>query len=122
MTVSTEIKIEDIIFADNNGIPVVSSVQVAESFEKEHKNILQSIENLKSDMDSISGTSAENSANLFIEGYYSDSYDRNQKCYYMNRDGFSLLVMGFTGTVALKWNTTYNNKYMASSNRLAICF
>ena len=38
---------------------------------------------------------------MFFEAEAPDSYDRPQRTYLMNRDGFSLLVMGFTGK--LRW-------------------
>ena len=53
---------------------ITTSLKVAEVFEKEHKNVLRSIDNLVAEMD---------------------------------RDGFSLLVMGFTGEKALQWKIKY---------------
>lgn len=44
---------------------------------------------------------------MFWLANYQDSYGRNQKLYRMNRDGFSLLVMGFTGKKALEWKLKY---------------
>lgn len=81
-----------------NGQPVVSSREVAEHFGKEHKNVLQSIKNL----------AAENSAakSWFFESSFSDR-GKSYPMYLMNRDGFSLLVMGFTGKEALDWKIKY---------------
>lgn len=78
---------------------VTTSLQVAETFEKEHRNITQSIEKL----------TAENSAvkNMFYESTYKNSRGKEYKMYYMNRDGFSLLVMGFTGSKALEFKLDY---------------
>jgi Rha family phage regulatory protein len=81
---------------------VVSSRTVAEKFEKDHKNVLQTIENLMPQI-----RSAEKSAHLFYASTYEDSYKRQQKEYLMNRDGFSLLAMGFTGSAALQWKLKY---------------
>ena len=44
---------------------------------------------------------------MFWLANYQDAYGRNQKLYRMNRDGFSLLVMGFTGRKALEWKLKY---------------
>ncbi len=85
---------------------VCDSLEVAEHFGKRHKNMIQNIERL-----------AENSADvssLFREQTYVDSYGRTQKKYYMNRDGFSLLVMGFTGKQAIEWKM----KYIEAFNRM----
>lgn len=80
---------------------VVSSREVATNFEKQHKHVLESIENLKEGV-------AEKSANLFIESTYQHSQNKQwYKEYLLTRDGFSLLVMGFTGKKALDWKLKY---------------
>ena len=81
------------------GVATVSSRQVAEDFGKQHKDVLKAICGLQ--------TSAQNCANLFFESTYPDKYGRKQKEYLMTRDGFSLLVMGFTGKEALSWKLKY---------------
>ena len=90
------VKIEEI---NKEETLVVSSRDVAENFEKEHKHVLEAIREIK--------TSVENSAHLFIENKYQDSYKRDQTEYLLTRDGFSLLVMGFTGQKALDWKLKY---------------
>lgn len=99
-----EIKIEN-----TNGKPTVSSIQVAKDFEKEHKNVIQTIKNL----------TAENSAvkDMFIENTYFTERGRQYKCYEITRDGFSLLVMGFTGKKALEWKL----KYIEAFNKMEQC-
>lgn len=88
-----------------NNQAVVSSRQVAEHFGKEHKNVLASIRDI---------LVAENSATKFF--LESNHEYRGQKFpeYLMNRDGFSLLVMGFTGREALQWKM----KYIAAFNAM----
>ena len=44
---------------------------------------------------------------MFQKTTYKEFYGRNQPMYYMNRDGFSLLAMGFTGKKALEWKLKY---------------
>lgn len=91
-----EIKINN-----DNGTLTVSSLQVAEDFEKEHRNVVQAIEELKKGV-------AEKSADLFIESSYQHPQNKQTyKCYNLTRDGFSLLVMGFTGKKALEWKLKY---------------
>lgn len=82
-----------------SGVPCVSSLQVAEDFGKKHKHVLEAIENIR----------AENSAvtPMFIESTYQAGTGKNYKCYDITRDGFSLLVMGFTGKEALDWKLRY---------------
>lgn len=79
---------------------VTDSRQIAEHFEKQHKDVLKAINNL------IAGDQRK-IAPMFYTSTASDSYGREQKVYLMNRDGFSLLVMGFTGKKALEWKLKY---------------
>ena len=82
---------------------VVSSRRVAEDFEKRHSDVLEAIEKLHS---------AEKSVQLFFfKTFYKDASGKSNKEYFMNRDGFSLLVMGFTGTKALEWKLKYINAF-----------
>lgn len=82
----------------NNGQVVVSSRQIADDFEKEHRNIIRDIESYRDVL---------KNEQMFFQDTYKDSYNRNQKMYLMNRDGFSILVMGFTGQKALEWKLKY---------------
>ena len=95
---------EDLVEIKNHQV-VVSSRQVAEKFGKEHRNVLATIREI---------LGAENSAAKFFE---EDSVEyRGQKfpVYIMNRDGFTLLAMGFTGKEALQWKM----KYIAAFNEM----
>lgn len=78
---------------------VTTSLQVAEDFGKRHDNVLRDIETLKKDV--------LNFEEMFSEGDIPDSYGRSRKTYYMNRDGFTLLAMGFTGKEALRFKLKY---------------
>jgi anti-repressor protein len=95
----------DLVIIDKGQV-VVSSRKVAEDFEKRHDNIIRDIETLKKDSLKI-----EEMFHLTTEP---DAYGRNQKLYLMNRDGFSILVMGFTGHRALEWKL----KYIDAFNRM----
>ena len=83
----------DIILSTQNGEPVASSRQIAESFGKEHKSVLRSIEDLV----------AQNCAakSMFYETTF-ENRGKQYPMYLMNRDGFTLLAMGFTGKAALE--------------------
>lgn len=78
---------------------VTTSLKVAESFSKAHRNVLASIKKL----------TAENSAvkNMFAESTYVNKRGQEQPMYYMNRDGFTLLAMSFTGDKALQFKLKY---------------
>lgn len=96
----------DIILSMQNGEPVVSSRQIAENFDKNHRDVLRAVDNLKEDV--------RNFAQMFFESTEPDSYGREQRAYLMNRDGFALLAMGFTGKAALEWKL----KYIAAFNEM----
>ena len=96
----------DIILSMRNGKPVVSSRQIAENFDKNHRDVLRAVDNLKEDV--------RNFAQMFFESTEADSYGREQRTYLMNRDGFTLLAMGFTGKAALEWKL----KYIAAFNEM----
>lgn len=81
--------------------PVCTSLDVAAKFEKKHKNVMQKIEQILSD------DSAEFSAQCFFKSSYTDASGKTNPMYYMNRDGFTFLVMGFTGKKANEWKWKY---------------
>ncbi|WP_455386495.1 Rha family transcriptional regulator [Lactiplantibacillus pentosus] len=92
------IHMNDLVIMKNKQA-VTSSLQVAEVFEKNHRDVLKAITNLKKDV--------RNFAQMFGETNIPDSYGRNRRAFYMNRDGFTLLAMGFTGDKALKFKLQY---------------
>ena len=55
---------------------------------------------------------------LFFETAYKASNGKSNPMYEMNRDGFSLLAMGFTGEKALKWKLQYINAFNAMEDEL----
>lgn len=102
--------IKNLITLDTSGQPVASSRDIAEHFGKEHKNVLQSIENL----------TAENSAltQMFFKTSYTSGTGKAYPMYLMNRDGFTLLAMGFTGKAALEWKLKYIEAFNAMESEL----
>ena len=78
---------------------LTTSLKVAETFSKNHRDVLRSIKNL----------TAQNCAvkKMFVESTYVNGKGQEQPMYYMNRDGFTLLAMGFTGKDAMKFKLEY---------------
>ena len=101
----------DIILSTQNGEPVASSRQIAESFEKRHDHVMRDIDTIKKDV--------PNFGEMFFETEAPDSYGRPQRTYLMNRDGFTLLAMGFTGKAALEWKLRYIAAFNAMEKQLA---
>lgn len=89
---------ENLVMIKDNQV-VVSSRQVAEHFGKRHDNVSRDIKALQKDI--------LNFEEMFKMSESKDSYGRNQNIYLMNRDGFTLLTMGFTGRKALQWKLKY---------------
>lgn len=90
------------IVLERKGVPVTTSLIVAEKFEKRHDIVLRSIE------DTISGMDNETAKLWFHKTTYKTKENRKSyPLYEMNRDGFSLIVMGFTGEKALRWKIHY---------------
>ncbi len=116
-----------------NGQAFTDSLTVAMAFGKNHRDVLRGIEILIVNMNALKeeingrkialvdtnqqnqlefnqsnfGCDSTEVENFFIESKYKDSKGEWRKCYLMTRDGFSLLVMGFTGQKALEWKLKY---------------
>lgn len=78
---------------------VTTSTSLAENFNKRHDNVMRDIQELKKDV--------LNFEEMFFETTEPDSYGRERKIYLMNRDGFTLLAMGFTGKRAMEFKLKY---------------
>jgi len=92
---------EIVIIMRNNA--VVPSLRVAKHFHKRHDRVLRAIENLIAGLPQNGET-----LKMFFKSTYTEKQNnQTYPMYYMNRDGFSLLVMGFTGKKALEWKVKY---------------
>lgn len=89
----------DIIEIKNmNGNLVVTSRQIAEDFGKRHNHVCDVIRNLTTENSEVK--------KMIIESTFQHK-GNEYKEYLLTRDGFSLLVMGFTGGKALEWKLKY---------------
>lgn len=101
----------EIVITNTNGELTTSSLGVAERFGKQHCHVLDTIENLIIEKPIIK--------NMFIEGVYKVAgNNKNYKYYELTRDGFSLLVMGFTGKKALEWKLKYIEAFNLMEQKL----
>lgn len=108
--VQQEQEVVGVSFYDCNGQKMVSSRDVAENFEKEHKDVIRAVENIK----------AQNCAltSMFFKTTYTAGTGKAYPMYLMNRDGFSLLAMGFTGSKAMEWKLKYIQAFNAMERKL----
>lgn len=86
-------------------VTVVSSLDVAETFEKNHRDVMESVRAIEASL----GT-AEFSA-LFSLSSYKATNGKTNPMYFMTRDGFTLLVMGYTGEKAMKFKLAYIKQF-----------
>ena len=88
-------------------MPAVRSDVVAHQFGKSHKNVLR-------DSAQLRGKCPESFYRLNFERVdYTDSKGERRPAYLLTRDGFSLLVMGFTGASAVRWKIRYIEAFNA---------
>jgi Rha family phage regulatory protein len=85
--------------------PVVTSLDVAETFGKPHDKVMRDIREL--------GCSEEFNLANFGDISYTDSRNRVYNAKVMTRDGFTLLVMGYTGDLAMKFKEAYIKQFNA---------
>ncbi len=96
------------IFADANNTARVDSRFVANFFEKRHDHVLRDIAKITAPK---SGLSEEFRRCNFAQSAYKDASGRNNICYLMTRDGFTLLVMGYTGEKAMRFKELYIKRF-----------
>lgn len=81
-----------------------SSRTVAEVFEKEHRDVLRSIDAI---IEKRADLCARNFARTSVMVPMPNGGTREVRAYEMDRDGFTLVAMGFTGEKALDWKIAY---------------
>lgn len=103
----------EIVYRGKSNQPLTNSKLVAEVFEKEHKNVMQSIRKL------MEGT-AQNSAvrQMFSESTYLNEQNKEQPMFIMNQDGFTLLAMGFNGKKAMEFKLKYIEAFNAMKKQI----
>ena len=102
----------EIVLKEENGQVLASSREVAEKFGKNHKEVLRAIKNISKEI-----STAQFCALFKLSSYKASNGKKNPE-YLMNRDGFSLLCMGFTGKKALEWKLKYINAFNMMEEKL----
>lgn len=95
----------------NDGKATTTSLKVAEYFGKQHKDVIRSVDNLLKDQDVFARRN-------FALSDYQDSTGRTLPMYKMDRDGFTLLAMGFTGKKALTFKMNYIDAFNKAEDAL----
>lgn len=90
------------LVAVENEHAVTTSLRVAEVFGKQHKDVLKAVKSLD-----CSEEFRERNFALSKIDYQNGNIKKQLPMYYITRDGFMFLVMGFTGKTAAKWKEAY---------------
>ena len=87
----------------------MSSREIAELCEKRHDHVMRDIEDI------MRGLPKNGDTPMFYKTeYVHEQNGQSYPMYLMNRDGFTLLAMGFNGKAALEWKL----KYIAAFNEM----
>lgn len=105
----TLVAIDDMgCLANKEGTLLVDSRYVAETFGKEHRNVLADIRNV---LDENSGYSEEFRLLNFQQSRYKNEQKHWQPCYLMTRDGFMALCMSYTTPAANRIKEAYIKRF-----------
>lgn len=100
----------------NNGVLVTTSRNVAEVFEKEHRNVVRDIRDI---LASLPDTSKNWGMLNFEQTPYIDSQNKQTYDEYLiTKDGLTLLVMGYTGAKAMEFKLAYIKRFNEMEQQL----
>lgn len=103
-----------LVYRGKDNQPLTNSLLVAETFGKEHRNVLRDIKNL------IEGGVLKNEQTPMFEEttYMSEQNKQIYPLYVMNQDGFTLLTMGFNGKKAMEFKLKYIEAFNAMKKQI----
>lgn len=93
-------------------IAICTSLDIAETFGKEHYHVIEDIRKIQTNI------STPEFSGLFCEDSYIASNGKRNPMYVMNRDGFTLLVMGYNGEKAMRFKLEYIKQFNAMEKAL----
>lgn len=97
----------ELVFQNSNGNDVTTSLIVAQVFGKEHKHVLRDIDELSCSDD----FRASNFGLSFTIRELPNGGSKKERYYEMTKDGFSFLVMGYTGAKAGEFKEKFINEF-----------
>lgn len=103
-----------LVMVENNHA-VTTSLKIAEVFQKPHYDILKSIRSLECSKSFQDG----NFSFSFYLRKLPNNATKKEPMYYLTRDGFTFLAMGFTGKIAAKFKEAYINAFNEMEKKLA---
>lgn len=101
---------EEIVYTGDNGKIITNSLLVAKKFNKEHKHVMRDIKLLN-----CSDSFRQSNFGLsFRIREIANGGSKKEPFYQITRDGFTILVMGYTGKLAMQ----FKEEYIAAFNRM----
>jgi Rha family phage regulatory protein len=104
-----------VMLTERDGVATVNSFDLARQFEKDHDKVTRNIKELLT-TPVLAGSAALTS--WFFPSSYTAGNGQTQPAYELTRDGFSLLVMGWTGDRALRFKVEYIRAFNEMEVRL----
>ena len=98
----------EIVFCGENRQVLTNNLLVAEVFHKDHNKVLRDIREL--------ACSQEFRQSNFGQSSYLSEQNKEMPMFVMNRDGFTLLVMGYTGKKAMQ----FKERYITAFNKMEV--
>lgn len=116
---ATQLNSTDLLFVEAESNLTISSMEVAEMMNKEHKNVLRDIRKYiqyldfeaPEDPEDISTNNKLNSSNFFIKSHYTDSQGKTQPYYKITKKGVDFLSRRLTGQKGAKFTAKYINRF-----------
>ena len=96
----------ELVFKGTNNQVLTNSLLVAEKSGKEHRRVMQDIREL--------GCSQSFREHNFVLSSYNSLQNKELPMYAMTKDGFTLLAMGYTGELAMK----FKEEYISAFNKM----
>lgn len=93
---------------EKNGTAYCDSLQIAETFERRHTHVIDTIEKLTQP---TSGLSQEFTTLNFESSIYKDASGKKNKRYLLTKDGFVMVVMEFKTAKARKFKEAYIKRF-----------
>ncbi|HDR4683596.1 transcriptional regulator [Bacillus cereus] len=106
----------NLVFLNNNNEVVTDSLMVAEVFGKRHDNVMRDIWNVIGDIKEAGEN--EGVLNFEVTSFVNEQNKQTYNKFNMTKDGFAMLVMGFTGKEAMKFKMMYIKEFNRMEEQL----
>lgn len=109
-----EVLNSELVFVGDNNEALTDTYKVAEVFGKEHNKVCRDINNLGCSSDFQNA----NFGVSFIIRDLPNGWHKKEKYYTMTKDGFTFLVMGYTGAKAARFKEAYISAFNRMEKKL----